>query len=60
MNSNLKLRLSKYKFKGDLIYIEYIYKDIIQIKIKMKEEKIKELKVRKLEKELENLDENLD
>ncbi|WFD09457.1 ribonuclease H-like domain-containing protein [Tepidibacter hydrothermalis] len=37
MNSDLKLRLSKYKFKGDLIYIEYISKDIIPINIQIYE-----------------------
>ncbi|MEJ8554018.1 ribonuclease H-like domain-containing protein [Tepidibacter sp. Z1-5] len=38
MHSNLKLKLSKYKFKGDLIYIEYISKDIIPINIQIYED----------------------
>ncbi|MCT4509164.1 MAG: ribonuclease H-like domain-containing protein [Tepidibacter sp.] len=38
LNTNLKLRLSKYKFKGNYVYIEYLSKDIIPINIQIYED----------------------
>ncbi|CAH2212429.1 ribonuclease H-like domain-containing protein [Tepidibacter aestuarii] len=38
LDTNLKLKLSKYKFKGNFIYIEYMSKDIIPINIQIYED----------------------
>lgn len=38
MNSNFKLRLLKYKFKGDIIYIDYVSKNKIPINIQIYED----------------------
>ncbi|WP_099188563.1 ribonuclease H-like domain-containing protein [Tepidibacter mesophilus] len=38
LNVHLKLRLSKYKFKGNYIYIEYLSKDMIPINIHVYED----------------------